>query len=135
MLLLMALVLLVGTAVGFTSPAAATTTAFTRSQLPRPRTTSGPQQPLHMMMPLPHEAAALTDHLLQLPHHLPATTQWLADAAVAAAENKDVGWWGQYINFFKSALEFVHSTVEGPLKAVGIEQTWGPSIAIFTARE
>jgi len=126
--LLLLLVLLVGSAVGFTSPAA--TTAFTRSQLPRPRC---PQQqhPLRMM-PLPHEAAALTDLL----HHVPTTAQWLADAAVAAAaETKDVGWWEQYINIFKSALELVHSTVEGPLKAVGIEQTWGPSIAIFTARE
>jgi YidC/Oxa1 family membrane protein insertase len=59
-----------------------------------------------------------------------STTQWLADAAPAA---QDEGWWSSYINIFKTALLFVHSTIDGPLRSLGIEQTWGISIAVFTA--
>jgi hypothetical protein len=63
-------------------------------------------------------------------------TQWIADAASAAAATDkadDGGWWKAYINVFKSILSFVHSTVEGPLRSVGIEQSWGISIFLFTA--
>ena len=61
-------------------------------------------------------------------------TQWIADAANAAASAKDDGgWWKAYINIFKSILTFVHSSVDGPLRSVGIEQTWGVSIFLFTA--
>lgn len=57
-----------------------------------------------------------------------------ADTAVAAATpDGDDGWWEQYINIFKVGLEFVHGAVDGPLRSVGIEQTWGISIALFTA--
>ena len=63
-----------------------------------------------------------------------AMTQWIADAANAAASAKDDGgWWKAYINIFKSILTFVHSSVDGPLRSVGIEQTWGVSIFLFTA--
>jgi YidC/Oxa1 family membrane protein insertase len=56
-----------------------------------------------------------------------------AAADVANNNNKDLGWWETYINLFKSSLLFVHRTIDGPLRSVGIEQTWGPSIAVFTA--
>lgn len=54
-----------------------------------------------------------------------------ADEAVAAA-GEATGWWGSYVNLFKSTLYWVHSTIDGPLRSVGIDQTWGISIAIFT---
>jgi hypothetical protein len=64
-------------------------------------------------------------------------TQWIADATTAASDTTkdDGGWWKAYINIFKSILTFVHSTVDGPLRSVGIEQTWGVSIFLFTASE
>jgi len=52
-----------------------------------------------------------------------------AEAEVAAKS----GWWAAYLALFKSALNFVHDGVDGPLRSVGITQTWGVSIAIFTA--
>lgn len=62
----------------------------------------------------------------------------IADAAATApaaatAATQQAGWWYNYINIFKHALELVHSTVDGPLRAAGIEQTWGISIFLFTA--
>jgi len=59
------------------------------------------------------------------------TSMVLADAAVAQTE--DVGKWQSFINIFKDILTSVHSSVDGPLKNMGIEQTWGPSIFLFTA--
>ena len=62
-------------------------------------------------------------------------TQWIADASATAvdATQDDGGWWKAYINIFKSILTFVHSTIDGPLRSVGIEQSWGVSIFLFTA--
>lgn len=59
----------------------------------------------------------------------------LADAADAAAEvaTDDGGWWQNYLSVFKAGLTAVHSTIDGPLRSVGWEQTWGPSIFLFTA--
>ena len=80
-------------------------------------------------------------------HHfsaVAASSQLLADAAAAVATDaaaaaadvaagaSEVGWWGSYINLFKSALEFVHSSIDAPLRSVGFDQTWGVSIALFT---
>jgi hypothetical protein len=55
-----------------------------------------------------------------------------ADAAGGAATT-DSGWWQSYLNIFKVTIEFVHSAIDPPLRNVGITQTWGLSIAIFTA--
>lgn len=56
----------------------------------------------------------------------------LADAAVVA-DADDGGWWQAYLTLFKNALVFIHDNiVEKPLKAAGVESTWGPSIALFT---
>lgn len=43
------------------------------------------------------------------------------------------GYWAAYLNIFKSALLLVHNTVDAPLRSIGVDQTWGISIAIFTA--
>ena len=45
----------------------------------------------------------------------------------------DKGWWMAYIDIFKNALETVHNTIDEPLRNVGVTQTWGVSIAVFTA--
>ena len=49
------------------------------------------------------------------------------------ADAADKGWWLTYIDVFKNALETVHNKIDGPLRSVGITQTWGVSIAVFTA--
>jgi len=54
--------------------------------------------------------------------------------ADAAKEGGLKGAWMSYIALFEKALNLVHSTVDGPLRSVGFDQTWGVSIAIFTAR-
>lgn len=43
------------------------------------------------------------------------------------------GAWQSYLQIFKNTLSWVHSTIEGPAQTVGVTQTWGLSIAIFTA--
>ena len=53
--------------------------------------------------------------------------------AVEMADTSDKGWWMSYIDIFKNALETVHDTIDGPLRSAGITQTWGVSIAVFTA--
>lgn len=60
-----------------------------------------------------------------------SSSQFLADAAVETAEK--TSWWTSYLAIFKGALNLVHSTIDQPLRSVGIDQTWGISIAIFTA--
>jgi hypothetical protein len=59
----------------------------------------------------------------------------LNSLAVAAASSTadDSGWWSAYLNIFKTALLAVHTTIDQPLRSAGITQTWGPSIALFTA--
>lgn len=56
----------------------------------------------------------------------------LADEAAVKAAGEATGWWGQYINLFKSTLLWVHGNIDGPLRSVGFDQTWGVSIALFT---
>lgn len=62
----------------------------------------------------------------------------LADAAAATADvavdaaKEDSGWWQQFLSVFKAGLVAVHSTVDGPLRSAGWDQTWGVSIALFT---
>lgn len=59
----------------------------------------------------------------------------LADASAAATEMRPdggPGWWQAYLNIFKNTLQFVHQTVDQPLRDAGITQTWGISIALFT---
>lgn len=57
-------------------------------------------------------------------------SQILADAAETAN-----GPWQSYLKLFKDTLSFVHSSIAGPATSVGITQTWGLSIAIFTTSE
>lgn len=55
------------------------------------------------------------------------------DAAADAAAEDDGGWWQTYLNFMENSLIGVHSTIDQPLRDMGITQTWGPSIFLFTA--
>ena len=103
-----------------------------------------------MMMMTPHEIhdlfiTASMQHGLDISPNLQEVsmrsstemTQWISDATTTAvdATQDDGGWWKAYINVFKSILTFVHSTVDGPLRSIGFEQTWGVSIFLFTASE
>ena len=85
--------------------------------------------PDQSMIDLMQSAASmdLSNHAVMVSNSV-ATTQWLA-----ATDAGDGGWWEAYINVFEIALTLVHSTIVGPLESVGIDQTWGISIAIFTA--
>eukprot|EP00527_Entomoneis_sp_CCMP2396_P003099 CAMPEP_0198138776 /NCGR_PEP_ID=MMETSP1443-20131203/2170_1 /TAXON_ID=186043 /ORGANISM="Entomoneis sp., Strain CCMP2396" /LENGTH=444 /DNA_ID=CAMNT_0043800703 /DNA_START=122 /DNA_END=1456 /DNA_ORIENTATION=+ len=80
----------------------------------------------HHALPL-DQFASYTDLL----NHVTQSSNLIADAVVAAGE-KDPGWWGSYINFFRAALEGIHGAIDAPLRSVGIDQTWGISIALFT---
>eukprot|EP00568_Trieres_chinensis_P001447 CAMPEP_0183293218 /NCGR_PEP_ID=MMETSP0160_2-20130417/1986_1 /TAXON_ID=2839 ORGANISM="Odontella Sinensis, Strain Grunow 1884" /NCGR_SAMPLE_ID=MMETSP0160_2 /ASSEMBLY_ACC=CAM_ASM_000250 /LENGTH=496 /DNA_ID=CAMNT_0025454301 /DNA_START=155 /DNA_END=1645 /DNA_ORIENTATION=+ len=83
----------------------------------------------------------IVDHHAALSDAFASASQFLADAATATADvatdaAKDGdggGWWQNYLNLFKSGLVYVHSSIDGPLRSVGFDQTWGVSIAIFTA--
>ena len=83
-----------------------------------------------MVDPSNFDVAAAHD---ALQHSLQTSSQWLADAAAAASTENNGGWWSAYLNIFKTALSAVHNTIDGPLRSIGVEQTWGPSIALFTA--
>lgn len=57
----------------------------------------------------------------------------LSDASDAVADAaEEGGWWQDYLNIFKAGLVFVHSIADAPLRSLGITQTWGPSIFLFT---
>lgn len=76
----------------------------------------------------------LTDPSTDVHSLLDSTSlQLLADATEAVT--KDDGWWAAYLNIFKTCLLFVHNTIDAPLRSVGVTQTWGIAIAIFTACE
>jgi hypothetical protein len=69
-----------------------------------------------------------------LSHAIASSQALLADAAAASAEPaKELGWWDQYVLLFQKTLVFVHSVIDQPLKSIGVTQTWGISIAVFTA--
>lgn len=102
-----------------------TTRSFTHSQS-YSRTSNTKQTQLHALTP------DLIDHVTQSIH---STSSLLSDAAAAVAEDAAEGgdgWWDNYLNLYKTFLIFVHSTIDGPLKNVGWDQTWGVSIFAFT---
>ena len=80
------------------------------------------------------DAATATADVLSTPD-VNALTQVVDNdaAATAAAATADEGWWKQYLNLFKTGLIFIHDHIDGPLRERGITQTWGISIALFTA--
>ena len=41
--------------------------------------------------------------------------------------------WFNYLKLFKGGLLAVHGAIDGPLRSIGFDQTWGPSIFLFTA--
>lgn len=68
-----------------------------------------------------------------LQHALESTSRFLADAASVDAGDKS--WWDNYLEIFKGSLSLVHSTIDQPLRSIGIDQTWGVAIAVFTMRK
>lgn len=67
-------------------------------------------------------------------HVVSSSFHLLADAAEAAkSEENSGGWWESYLNVYKNSLLFVHKTIDEPLRNRGWDQTWGVSIAAFTA--
>ena len=73
------------------------------------------------------------DALLSQIQH--TTSLLLSDATAAAADSSadSGGWWNAYLNIFKTTIEGLHGVIDAPLQSVGITQTWGLSIGLFTA--
>ena len=82
---------------------------------------------------IPLESIDATTTAAAIQHLLDSSSAILSDAAGAAAD--DGGWWQSYLNVYKSLLIGVHSVIDEPLRNSGWDQTWGVSIAIFTASE
>lgn len=98
-------------------------------------TPSHAQKPLSV---LPEHVDAFSSAVDQWHLVMASSSSMLADAASITTDAADVatqdsGWWQSYLNIFKVTLELVHTTIDPPLRSVGITQTWGLSIAIFTA--
>ncbi len=94
-----------------------------------------------MVMPemdnLQHVSNMIMDHSDGI---VAQASTWIADAADTAAAAPvdalatDNSWWESYIQIYKEGLAFVHDNiVDEPLRKMGITQTWGPSIFLFTA--
>ena len=67
-------------------------------------------------------------------HFIGSTTQLVSDATAVTEEAAKTGAWESYLQTFKGGLLLVHDKlVDPPLKAAGVERTWGVSIAVFTA--
>ena len=86
------------------------------------------------VLPSPADMGDLTalNHAAQ--DFFTSTSMVLSDAAGATVEaaSEDGGWWQSYLQIFRNILVFVHDSVDGPLKSIGVENTWGISIALFT---
>jgi hypothetical protein len=105
---------------------------------PRPLVASKPSRVQKPLSVLPEHVDALSTAIDQWQHVMASSSSMLADAASVTADAADVasadsGWWQSYLNIFKVTIEFVHSAIDPPLRSAGITQTWGISIAIFTA--
>lgn len=96
--------------------------------------TNSKSQPLSA---LPGGGAELYDLHQSLSHFMDAVSSsstLLSDAAAAVVEEESgPGLWANYLEIYKSALQSVHSTIDGPLRSAGWDQTWGISIFVFTA--
>lgn len=133
------------TASAFTTPTSSTT-AFTtptrkmKSTVARNFMVPGQEHMSDLDMDSLQTSIQAAQDVLQ--HHLSQSSSLLlSDAAEAVADLSDAvdsagalpdGWWGQYLSVFKSGLALIHSAVDDPLRSVGWEQTWGPSIFLFT---
>jgi hypothetical protein len=97
--------------------------------------TNGIGSSLNLLTPDHADAvqALLNIDLSNLDHWKDAASLLLADAGTAVAKEEDPGLWQQFLLIFKNSLLFVHATIDGPLRSLGFEQTWGVSIFLFTA--
>ena len=143
---MMFLVVAISVFVGLTSTSTTAVNAFvpqpqqsSRRFTPSTTTTTTTTTTQRMVMMDPNDIHSLaTDHHQHLQHlHQHSfekfTSLMTAAAADATTSSSGGGWWKAYLNIFKTALSAVHSTIDGPLRSVGITQTWGPAIALFTA--
>ena len=101
------------------------------------RTTSSSMNVMPEIHGLQHASSMIMDNHDAF---IAQTSNWLADAAAAAADApvdtlaSDNVLWEKYISIYKGGLAFVHDNiVDEPLRKMGITQTWGPSIFVFTA--
>ena len=115
---------LMGTSHAFAPPL--TTPALPTTTISRPMTALS-ALPVDQLADAATTALSSWDEIMQQS----ASHLLLADDATAAA-GEATGWWGAYINVFKSTLLFVHGTIDAPLRSVGFDQTWGVSIGLFT---
>jgi hypothetical protein len=60
-----------------------------------------------------------------------SASNFIADATVT--DPSEQSWWDAYLNGIKSAISFVHSVIDQPLRNAGFDQTWGIAIFLFTA--
>jgi hypothetical protein len=103
-----------------------------------------PAQTLHLTHPRKHFTGSsslqvvppeilMTDHMDTSTQMLNHMQLLLSDAAVKDTVESGGGWWDNYLNLYKTCLLFVHDTIDQPLRNNGWDQTWGVSIAVFTA--
>ena len=94
-------------------------------------------QPNQKLAALPGGGSELLDlhqSFSYLVDSIASSSNIISDAVEAVAlEEKEVGWWGNYLQLYKGLLETVHSAIDQPLRSVGFTQTWGVSIFLFTA--
>ena len=84
----------------------------------------------------PEHVDALSTAVDSWQHVMATSSNILADAADATAEvakSDDSGWWAAYLNLFEQSIRLVHSAITPTLNSIGVTETWGISIAIFTA--
>mmetsp|Transcript_17181 Transcript_17181/g.23871 ORF Transcript_17181/g.23871 Transcript_17181/m.23871 type:complete len:459 (+) Transcript_17181:168-1544(+) len=116
-----------------------TTFAFTPASRPALVTPNNRISSLKALTPDHVDTIMSSVDINSVNHMMSTTSTWLADASAAVADvavdatEDSAGWWQQYLNIFKATIIFIHSGIDAPLRSVGITQTWGISIAIFTA--
>jgi hypothetical protein len=89
-----------------------------------------------LQAPSTRRSAILPEHVDSMSvaiDHLQYFSSILLSDATETVPVQDGGWWSNYLGLFKSFLSFIHSTIDQPLRDQGITQTWGVSIALFTA--
>ena len=106
-----------------------TTSAF----VPSARTSKVTTTNLHVI-PGPAELGDLSSLSHAAQEILTSTSALVSDAAAATADaaKEDGGWWRSYLQIFRNILVWEHSLIDGPLKSMGVESTWGYAIALFT---
>jgi hypothetical protein len=106
-------------------------TVLSRSSSAHDVFAAAPLAPLRLGVVSSEHMDVLTTAIDQLQCHLQSSSQLLTDAATATSDQG--GLWMSYLSLFKGALSAVHETIDQPLRNIGITQTWGVAIFLFTA--